>query len=141
MNNPIRTLAGVLFATLLLLAAAAMGLAQDVVTVSPETHIVLLENDQVRVLGVRIKPGEKVAMHSHPPNVVYYLSDGKIRLSSPGGKTEDREVKAGTAIWSEAAKHAAENVGNVEFTEVQIELKGSAKAPVRAKKGGHRESK
>jgi quercetin dioxygenase-like cupin family protein len=137
MNNPIRTLVGVLFATLLLLAAAGTALAQDVVIVSPETHRVLLENDQVRVLGVRVKPGEKVAMHSHPANVVYYLSDGKIRLSSHGGTTEDREVKAGTAIWSEGATHAVENVGTTEFSEVQIELKGPAKTRVRAKKGDH----
>jgi len=60
--------------------------SEDVATVSPETHVVLLENDRVRVLGVRIKPGEKVAMHSHPANIVYYLSYGKIRLSSPEGR-------------------------------------------------------
>lgn len=77
----------------------------------------------MRVLAVRVKPGEKVGMHSHPHNVVYYLTDGKLRLTSANGKIADREVKAGTAIWSEASTHSAENIGTTEFREVQIELK------------------
>ena len=101
--------------------------AQDVVKVSPETHVVVLDNAQVRVLRVLIKPGEKVAMHSHPPNVVYYLSDAKIRLSLSDGRVEDRTVKAGMAVWSDGALHAAENMGATELNEVQIELKGPPK--------------
>ena len=97
--------------------------AQDVVKVSPETHAVLLDNAKVRVLDVRIKPGEKVSMHTHPHNVIYYLTDGKLRLTLPDGKTDDREVKAGTAVWSEASVHAAENIGTTDFREIQIELK------------------
>ena len=97
--------------------------AQDVVKVSPETHAVLLDNHQVRVLDVRIKPGERVDVHEHPDNVIYYLSDGKLRLILPDGRTEDREVKAGTAVWSEASKHAAQNIGTSDFREIQIELK------------------
>jgi quercetin dioxygenase-like cupin family protein len=54
-------------------------LAQDVTKVAggPETHKVILDNDQVRVLDARIQPGQKLAMHSHPANVVYYVTDYK----------------------------------------------------------------
>ncbi len=110
-----------------LLIATPVIVAQDVVKISPETHAVILENAQVRVLAVRIRPGEKVAVHSHPPNVVYYLSDGKIRLTLADGHVEDRAVKADTAVWSEATVHAAENVGAGELREVQVELKVPAK--------------
>lgn len=134
MKNSHRMLLGVLLTTSLLLFAAGTALAQDVMKISPETHKVLLENDQVRVLDARMKPGEKVAMHSHPANVVYFLTDGKIRITYPDGKTEVREVKAGVAAWSEGATHAAENVGTTEFHELQIELKGAAKKPASAKK-------
>jgi len=130
MKNSRRMLLGVPLATLLLLIATGSALAQDVMKVSPETHKVLLENDQVRVLDARMKPGEKVAMHSHPPNVVYFLTDGKIKITYPDGKTEEREVKAGVAGWSEGVTHAAENVGTTEFHELQIELK----KPTRPKK-------
>jgi quercetin dioxygenase-like cupin family protein len=113
---------GLLIAFLLLVAVMSAQ-PQDVVKVSPETHSVLLENAQVRVLDVHVKPGEKVAMHSHPAGILYYLSDAKLRITYPGGKTAERVVKAGTAVWSEAVTHAAENIGATELHEVQTELK------------------
>src|ERR1051325_11445895 len=70
--------------------------AQDVMKVGADTHSVLLENDNVRVLKVSIKPGGKVPMHSHPHNVGYYLSDAKVKITTPDGKTQERELKAGT---------------------------------------------
>jgi quercetin dioxygenase-like cupin family protein len=118
-------LLGVLFTSCLFLIGAGTALAQDVVKVSPETNEVLLENDQIRVLGVRVKPGEKVAMHLHPLNFIYSLTDGKLKFTYPAGKTEERHVKGGAAAWSEVSTHAAENVGTTEFKEVQIELKAT----------------
>ena len=120
-----RLLVGVLFTTAL--SVGALVLAQDVVKVSPETHKVLLENEHVRVLDVHAKPGEKVAMHSHPSSTLYYLTDGKLKITYPDGRTEERTVKAGTAVWSEAVTHAVENVGANEFHEVHIELKEPTK--------------
>jgi beta-alanine degradation protein BauB len=122
-----------LLATLLLLVAAGAA-SQDVAKVSPETHRVLLENEHVRVFDVRVKPGEKVGMHSHPPGILYYLSDAKLKITYPDGKTEVREVKSGTAVWSEAVTHAVVNVGLTELHEVQTEQKGQPRNPARAKK-------
>ena len=123
-----------LFLTGFLCLATSTALAQDPVKVSPKTTKVLLENDRVRVLDVRIKPGEKEPMHSHPANVIYSLSDRKIKSTSPDGKTQEREGKAGTAIWREGETHAVENVGTTELHVVLIELKGAAKKPAPAKK-------
>jgi quercetin dioxygenase-like cupin family protein len=134
MKNSYRMLMGVLLTTLAFLVAAGEAPAQDVVKVSPETHKVLVENDQVRVLDVIAKPGEKVAMHSHPASVLYYLTDGKLKVTYPNGKTEEREVKAGTAVWSGAVTHAVENVGSKEFHEVHTELKETAQKPARSKR-------
>jgi quercetin dioxygenase-like cupin family protein len=90
----------------------------------PETHKVLLDNDQLRMLDVREQPGQKVAMHSHPPNTVYYLTDCKFRLTGLDGKSQIVEPKAGTAIFRPGeTKHAAENVGTAECHFVQTELK------------------
>jgi quercetin dioxygenase-like cupin family protein len=134
MKNLLRMRMGVLFTTLPLFAVAATALAQDVVKVSPETHRVLLENAHVRVLNVQVKSGEKVAMHSHPAGILYYLSDAKLKIAYPNGKTEEREVKAGTAVWSEAVTHAVENIGATELREVQTEIKETVEKPGPAKK-------
>ena len=125
MKNLHRLLVGTLFVSMFSLIAQA----QDVVKVSPETHAVLFENYQVRVLDVHVKPGEKVGMHSHPASVLYYPTDGKLKITYPDGRTEEREIKAGTAVWSDAVTHAAENIGSTEFHEVHTELKRAAKKP------------
>jgi quercetin dioxygenase-like cupin family protein len=108
--------------------AIASAQAQDVIQVAGDSHKVLLENAQVRVLAVTFKPGQKAPMHSHPANVSYVLSDGKLRITMPDGKSVDKEPKAGTASWSEATTHAVENIGTSDFTQVQIELKNAGPA-------------
>ena len=116
-----KVLAGVSVAVLVF--AAGMIYAQDVMKVAADSHTVLLENDQVRVLKVVMKPGQKAPMHSHPHNVAYYLTDAKVKVTLPDGKTVERDLKAGTSAWSEAATHIAENIGTTELQEIQVELK------------------
>ena len=38
----------------------------DAVTVAPNNYKTLLENDRIRLLEYRGKPGDKTEMHSHP---------------------------------------------------------------------------
>ena len=63
--------AGVLLASVVLVAGPQTTMAQDLAKVAPNTTKVLLDNDRVRVLEVQYKPGEKAAMHSHPASLVY----------------------------------------------------------------------
>ena len=113
---------GVTLMTLLALALP-MARAQDMVKVAPKNCKVLLENDRVRVVRVVTKPGEKLEMHSHPANIVYAFSSGKAKFTSADGKSEERELKAGQAIWSDGATHSTENVGTSESRVLVIELK------------------
>ena len=95
----------------------------DAVKVAPESYKVLLENDRVRVLEYRIKPGYKNAMHSHPDFLLYALIPEKFKLTFPDGKTIDSEAKAGEVLFYEAETHAYENVGSTEAHGFLIELK------------------
>jgi quercetin dioxygenase-like cupin family protein len=123
-------LLGTLFATVALFFVMETSLAQDVTTVAggKETHKVLIDNADVRVLDVRLPPGQKIAMHSHPANVVYFVTDAKFKVTTPDGKTMERDSTAGQARWSDAVTHAIENVGTNEVHLVQTELKGAAAA-------------
>ena len=106
-----------------LYAATRPAPPQDVVKVAGDSHQVIFENNRVRVLSVHFKPGQVAPMHSHPENVSYFLTDGKLRITLQDGKIIERSPKAGTATWSDAVTHSAENIGTTEFQQVQIELK------------------
>ena len=123
MTNLQRIYTKIFCGALFFAVTTGMILAQDVAKVSPESHKVLLDNDHVRVLQVRLKPGEKVGMHSHPASVIYYLSNAKVRITLPDGKTQVRECKAGTAAFAPPVTHAVENIGKTDLIEVQTELK------------------
>jgi oxalate decarboxylase/phosphoglucose isomerase-like protein (cupin superfamily) len=96
---------------------------QDVIKVAGDSHTVIFENDRVRVLSVHFKPGQIAPMHAHPENVSYFLTDGKLKITLPDGKVIERSPKAGTAGWSDAVTHTAENIGTTDFQQIQIELK------------------
>ena len=113
----------VLLASLALVVVPKTAMAQDMVKVAPNTTKVLLENDRVRVLEVRQKPGEKGAMHSHPASLICPLSTSKAKFTSPDGKTTESELKAGEVTWREAETHAVENVGTTDSQVLVIELK------------------
>ena len=89
---------------------------------------VLLENDRVRVQEHFLKPGEKIAMHSHPDKVIYALNDWKVRETLADGTTRVVEGKAGTARWGKATQHAVENIGTTEVRNIVIELKDQGPA-------------
>lgn len=95
----------------------------DALKAAPDVYTLIMENDRVRALDLRLKPGQKAAMHSHPDHVVYVLKDGKIKITLPDGKSTEFSLKAGQAIWMEAGQHAAENIGNTEANNLVIELK------------------
>ena len=98
-------------------------MAQDPVQVAPNVYSVLFENERVRLLEVREKPGEGSAMHSHPSYLVYGLGDGKVKFSSPSGESAEIEVKAGDVMWREAEEHSTENVGTTDVHALLFELK------------------
>jgi quercetin dioxygenase-like cupin family protein len=70
------------------------GAVRERLTQGKGAYKVLLENDRVRVLEYRLKPGAKEPMHSHTDYIVYALSSGKAKFTLPDGKTIECEIKA-----------------------------------------------
>jgi quercetin dioxygenase-like cupin family protein len=103
--------------------AEPMSKNDDAVKVAPDSYKVLLENDAVRVLEVRIKQGTKSEMHSHPKSVAVCLNDQRLKFTFPNGKSEDTELKRGQAVWLDGLSHAVENIGPEDVSSVVIELK------------------
>ena len=97
--------------------------ALDPTRTDPDKYKVIFENDRVRVLEYRDKPGAKTEAHQHPNSVVLMLSDFQRRLTV-GNDVREVTVKAGQALWSPAQVHVGENIGTTDSHVVFVELKG-----------------
>jgi len=115
--------------TLGLLLVGRLAMAQDPLEVGPDIYKLVFQNDRVRVMEITFKPGDKIALHSHPDHFVYVLSGGTLALSSPDGTKKEFVGKPGDVVWISAESHAAENIGTTEFKGVVVELKEPAAAP------------
>ena len=109
---------------LVCLCAGARLVAQDATKVDSKHYTVVSENAYSRVVKAHYGPGEKSVMHSHPDLVAVFLTDGKVKFSYPDGKTEERTVKAGDAMFTPATVHLPENTGDKAFDVILVEFKG-----------------
>ena len=102
-------------------------LAQDAPTVAPRSYRVVVENDRVRVLEFKSRPGMGVCgqgMHSHPDHVTVSLTGAKLRVTIPNGKPTFEDVPPGAVFFEPAVIHSAEIIGGSGTRTYIIELKG-----------------
>lgn len=100
--------------------------AQDAAKMQPQNFRVAFENDKLRVLDYRSRPGMGVCgtgMHSHPAHLTVGLTPGKVRVKLPDGKVIIEENKEPIVFWSEAETHEVENVSGRDMRAFLIELK------------------
>lgn len=103
----------------------------DALTAAPDHHWVLLENEHVRVLDTRVRPGESTPIHVHPwPSVLYILSwSDFVRYDAEGNVLVDSRTFAsrperGAALWAgPLPPHRAQNVGDADLHVLAIEMK------------------
>lgn len=96
----------------------------DPVKVDPQHYFVAWENDQVRVLHVKMGAHQSAPMHSHQlDRVVVYLTDQKIRVTTKEGKEETVEHRQGDVSWGTPAQHREENMNDQAFELYAVELK------------------
>ncbi len=98
-------------------------MAEDAVKVAPNNYKAIFENDRVRLLEYRGRPGDKTAMHYHPDVLAYPLTAGKFKFTLQGGQSFEVELKAGEAMFVEAQDHSTENTGSTDAHILLVELK------------------
>ena len=102
----------------------------DALLAAPEHHVLLLENEEVRVLDTSIPAGHLVPLHTHCwPSTLYLMSwsdfvrrdhDGRILLDT----RDAPRPSEGAALWSPAMPaHTLENVGGSLLRLISVELK------------------
>jgi len=103
----------------------------DAVTAAPKHHKLLFENERVRVLEVRIAPGELVPVHTHrwPASIYVAKQSDFLRRDHHGnllfdsrsvGPPPDKPL----AQWTPPLPpHTVENIGSNEILLISTELK------------------
>src|SRR5947209_960745 len=117
-----------------ILAAAWAAAALTAQTTGQATNNVKLDTEQARVLIVTEQPHHPSALHEHAMNrVMIYLGAGQMTTTTPAGKVEKLDFKAGDVRWSPAGgQHISENITDHPFQIVEIELKNKPQGPLPA---------
>ena len=86
---------------------AEEALAQNATIANPRSYRVVLENERVRVIEYKSRPGLGVCgegMHSHPAHLAIALTPAKVKVKQ-NGKTSYGEVPAGEVMYFDAEVH------------------------------------
>ena len=94
----------------------------DPTVTDPDKYKAIFENDRVRVLEYRDKPGDRTSPHSHPDSLMYTLSSFERRLVD-GDRETEVQMDAGRAVWLASQEHSGENIGATETHVLFVELK------------------
>lgn len=88
-------------------------------------HVILIENERVRVNRLILKPGESSKMHMHNMHGLgIILYDSKIEISLADGTKRKLEPRAGDHAWQNAGTtHIIKNTGSKVFEAIDIEIK------------------
>jgi hypothetical protein len=98
---------------------------------SAATQRVVLENDFVRVVELRIPPGVSETRHSHGRGVTIALSAYDNEMTDfPSGTVTNRHTRFGEVRWAEPVTHEARNTGTTEQRVFRVEMKRDAPGEV-----------
>ncbi len=105
---------------------------QDAVIAAPKNHKVLLENENVRVLQVSLKPGEVEPLHHHRWHSVLYIQSAGDFIDRDGKGNvifDTRQLKTPLkfpmTMWKDAeAPHSVENLSKtITLRLIRVEMK------------------
>lgn len=104
--------------------------ASDAVARDPTHHLVVFENDHVRVVDARAAPGATSPMHTHPPTVAVNLSAFRARTEAPDREPMITDGLPGEVFWYAAGGQHAWQLLAGSARVIAVEIK-SARTPPR----------
>jgi hypothetical protein len=115
-------------AILLTLGCFANGICADAPrkSAAADSSTVVFENEKVRTILYQTGTGKNVCgfgMHWHPAHLFIQLNPAKFRVTTPDGKVEIVEGKAGEVGWEPAVTHRVESMSGESVTTYLVEVK------------------
>jgi len=101
---------------------------KDALEADPKHYRLDLENDHMRVLRLTLKADEVAPVHDDRDALFVCLAVGSdkachIRLTRPGGRSQDIHMQAGESRWIYADTRSEKNVGPQPLEMLVIEPK------------------
>jgi hypothetical protein len=88
----------------------------------------VLENDRVQVIRVRLGPHEKSTVVDLPAHVLACVTDRHVRVHYAHGKPAERTEKAGYTGWEEREDSAFENLDDKAVEWILVVPNGAGKS-------------
>lgn len=126
MGRSVRRLIGLLVPALMLLGGStnqAMAQGKTIAVPAKDELKVLVDNDRVRVIEVRYKPGAEGDSRARPYRVVRALKGGTVQHIYPDGKKEIVQYKTGEVKVEPAETYMTKNIGKTEILFYSVNLK------------------
>lgn len=103
----------------------------DAMARAADHHALLLENDRVRVLDTKVRPGERTPVHAHEWCAALYVLSWSdfIRYDPEGNVLMDSRTMVAPpeprqALWvGPIGPHLVENVGQTDLHILAVEVK------------------
>ncbi len=96
--------------------------AKDASKVAANNYKVAADTMGIRVIQINYKPGEASAMHSHPDQALYVITDGKGEFTGKDGKKNVAEFKKGMTMIAPGDTHSVKNVGTTTLKGILVEV-------------------
>jgi hypothetical protein len=107
--------------------------AQQSKSAADETARPLLNNEQVNVKELRLRPRSQIGPTTYPNSFVYPLTDVTIVFTHPGKTPFEMTFRAGEALWLPSQLAAAANETDKEIRALVVEIKQKPPAKTGAK--------
>jgi hypothetical protein len=118
--------------TALAAALLVMGTAQadehsnEATIVDPESHVVVFENEHVRVIENISAPGKTSPMHTHDSLLIVSLDLARLKLMLPDGEEMIFDLRPGQVLWLDNPEHAWEMLAG-QLHVIGVEVKSAAR--------------
>jgi len=96
---------------------------KDALAADPKHYKLDFENDRMRVLRLTLKGDEAVPVHDDADALFVCVKECHLRLTRPGGRSQDIHLQAGESRWIYGDTRSEKNLGTQPLEMLIIETK------------------
>ena len=96
---------------------------KDALAADPKHYKLDFENDRMRVLRLTLKGDEAAPVHDDADALFVCIKECHLRLTRPGGRSQDIHLQAGESRWIYGDTRSEKNLGTQPLEMLVIETK------------------